>query len=397
MLPCAGMRLAIRMDKVHESATMGIARRAGELAAKGEKVIDLGAGEPHFPSPRTAVDAARSALEQGLTGYTAIDGQADLRAAVAAQFRRHDAPWSGEGDTLITVGAKAALFELALALFDRGDEVVLHSPCWVSLPQQVRLAGAHPVLVETTFERGFAIETEGLVSAFSDRTRAVIVNSPCNPTGGVASAESLAELARACAERGILLISDETYERFVFDGREHASVAALAARYPETVVLVGSFSKSYAMTGWRVGYVLGPREVIAAARTVQSHATSNATSFAQPGALAALLGAEHEVVRRTALLEEHRDLVIEALERLDGVRCQRPRGAFYAFIDVSGCFDRERPSATALAEELLERSRVVVVPGAAFGDDRYLRLSFAAPKSELCAGLERLGDVLAPR
>ena len=222
----------------------------------------------------------------------------------------------------------------------------------------------------------------------------MLINSPCNPTGGVVSAESLARLASACAERGIVLICDETYDRFVFDGQEHASVAALAARFPETVVLVGSFSKSYAMTGWRVGFVLGPRDVISAVRAVQSHATSNATSFAQSGALAALLEGEEEVERRRAICQRHRDLTVDALSRIAAVRCQSPRGAFYAFPDVSGCFDERRPDATALAEELLERAGLVVVPGAAFGDDRYLRLSFAAPEPELRAGLERLGEVL---
>lgn len=384
------MHLARRISRTRESATLGLTRRVKELEAAGAELIDLGAGEPSFGSPRPAIEAACRALEEGITGYTEVDGRLDLRSAIAARFRERGAPWSGVGDTLITVGAKAALFQLALALYDAGDEVVIPTPCWVSLPQQVSLAGATPVLVETDERDRFAIRAEPLIAALSDRTRAVLINSPCNPTGGLADAVALESLASACAQRGALLISDETYAAFVYDGARHASVADLAARYPETVVLVGSFSKAYAMTGWRLGYVLGPEPVITAARLVQGHATSNATSFAQPGALAAWLEAGDEVADNVARCQGHRDLVVATLSQIPGVRCPRPAGSFYAFADVSQRFEDQSSSATSLARTLLDEHGVVVVPGAAFGDDRYLRISFAGDVAALRTGLERI-------
>ena len=249
------------------------------------------------------------------------------------------------------------------------------------------------MLVESRFEQAFELSGEALSAAITERTRAVLINSPCNPTGGVVSAEGLRILAERCREHDALLIADETYDRFVYDGRAHASVAELAADYPRTVVLVGSFSKSYSMTGWRVGYVLGPEAVISAARAVQSHATSNATSFAQYGALAAL-DEDDLVGSRVALCERHRNVVVEGLNRIPGVRCLPPRGAFYAFPDVSGCFTRERPNGTAVAEQLLKEVGVVVVPGSAFGDDRYIRLSFACELDLLKDGLGRMADAL---
>lgn len=390
------MRLAGRIGRTRESATVRLARRVKVLRESGADLVDLGAGEPSFGSPRVAVEAAREALHQGLTGYTSVDGRSDLRRALADRFRqRYGAPWSGVGDTLVTVGAKAALFQLALALFDDRDEVIVPSPCWVSLPAQVELAGARSVLVPTLERDRFAIRSEPLLAAITPRTRAILVNSPCNPTGGVASKKALEELVEGCAQHGIVLISDETYEAFVYDGRRHASVAELAAQHQESVVLVGSFSKSYAMTGWRVGYAMGPPDLMAAVRLVQSHSTSNATSFAQPGALAALLEAQEKVEESVALCQRHRDLVVQELGQIRGVRCHQPQGSFYAFAEVSGRFDGRRTDATALAESLLEEQGVVVVPGAAFGDDRFLRLSFAAETEQLREGLDRIGRAWA--
>jgi aspartate aminotransferase len=387
--------LSQRLARVGESATMSLARRVIEKKAAGEELIDLGAGEPDFDSPAVAVAAASEALARGYTRYTHVAGDPDLRAALAQKYAAVGAPWSGE-QVLVTVGAKAALLELALALCDEHDEVIIPSPCWVSLPEQVRLAGGEPVLVPMRAEGGFAIEPEPLLAAVTARTKAILINAPCNPTGAVISAEDLTTLVSLAAKRGLLVISDETYERFVYDGREPVTVAQLAARYPETVVLVGSFSKTYAMTGWRLGYLLGPAPIVAAARTIQSHATSNVTSFAMRGALAALEGAEEWVRERIAEYEARRDLVVAGLTAIDGVRCPPPAGTFYAFPDVSAHFSPSCPGSTELAEQLLERTGVVVVPGSAFGEDRCVRLSFAASRQELARGIERLSEVLRP-
>lgn len=385
-----GVDLTARARRIGESATLRVARRAAELRAQGEDVVDWGAGEPDFPSPPVAIEAARRALEEGFTRYTPAAGIPELRRAVAERYRRqYGAPW-GADQVLITVGAKGALFQLALALFEEGREVVLHTPSWVSFAEQARFAGASIVEVATSGEDGFAVRAETVRECLSPRTRAVILNSPCNPTGGVIAAGELHSIVETAAGMGILVIADETYERFVYDGESFPSAAALASRYPETVVLVGSFSKTYAMTGWRLGYLAGPGELVRACAEIQGHATSNPTSFAMIGARAALEGAEEDVERMLAEYQARRDLLIPRLNRLPGLFCLPPRGAFYAFVDVSAWLDGKFPSVDAFAERLLEEERVALVAGSAFGSDRHVRISFACSRTELERGLERL-------
>jgi aspartate aminotransferase len=389
------MRLASRMSRVEESATLRLSRRVAELRAAGADLVDLGAGEPDFPSPQVAVEAAARALRDGHTKYTEVGGLPALRAALADRYRALGAPWTA-AEGLVTVGAKAALFEVAIALLEPGDEAVIPSPCWVSLPDQARLAGAEPVLVPTESADGFAIRAEPILAALSPRTRVVVVNSPCNPTGGLAAAAELHRVVEECARRGIVVVSDETYDRFVWDGHRHASIAELARDYPQTVVLVGSLSKTFAMTGWRLGYVFAPRPILGAVRTVQSHATSNATTFAMHGALAALEHGEAEVRERLLEYQARRDLLSRGLQSLPGVALLPPAGTFYTFPDCSGCFRPGLDGSTALAEYLLEGAGLVAVPGAAFGDDRHLRLSFAASRAAIEEGLRRMRDALAP-
>jgi aspartate aminotransferase len=377
-----------------ESATLRVARRALELKAQGVSLVDFGAGEPDFDSPRVAVDAACQALADGFTRYTAGSGTPELRRALADRARtRWGAPWTAQ-QVVVTVGAKAALFQLALALFEEGQEVVLPAPSWVSFDEQIRFAGARPVPVPTAAREGFRIEAGPLLAAVTARTRAILINSPCNPTGGMAAAAELREIVSFAAAHGLLVISDETYERFVYD-QPHASAAALAAEFPETVVLVGSFSKTYAMTGWRIGYLMGPPVVVRAVENIQSHATSNPTSFAMVGALAALAGAEPEVEEMIAEYRARRDLLIPRLNQLPGFCCRPPAGAFYAFPDVAAAYRPGRQGSVEFAEFLLEQARVAVVPGAAFGADGHIRISFACSRAELQAGLGRLAAVLA--
>ncbi len=390
-----GMDLAARTRRIGESATLRVARRAAELKAQGADVVDWGAGEPDFPSPRVAVEAVARAMEAGLTRYTAVAGLPNLRERIARRYEQeYAAPWSG-ADVLVTVGAKAALFELALALFEEGTEVLLHSPSWVTLAAQARFAGARVVEVPTRGEDGFAVPAREVVSRMGPATRAVILNSPCNPTGGIIAEPELREIVRAAAERGVWVIADETYERFVYDGARFPSAAALARDYPETVVLVGSFSKTYAMTGWRLGYLLGPRNIVQACTEIQGHATSNPTSFAMAGALAALEAAEADVQQMLAEYQRRRDFLVPRLNCMPGLSCLFPAGAFYAFVDVGAWIGNGIPSNDAFAERLLEEERVALVPGSAFGSDRHVRISFACSRSELERGLERLERFVA--
>ncbi len=383
------------MSQVGESGTVKVARLALELRASGVDVMDLGVGEPDFPSPRASIQATQQALEQGYTKYTEAAGLKELRQAVAGCLaRRYSAPWSA-AEGIITVGAKMALANLAMALVGEGDEVVLSSPSWVSFGAQVRLAGATPRYVPTSADEGFRIQAEPILAAFGERTRAVLINSPANPTGGVIGGEDLARLAAACAERGIYLISDETYDRFVYPGVEFASASSLAARYPETIILVGSLSKTYAMTGWRLGYAFGPPEVVRALSTLQSHSTSNPTSFAMRGALAAIESGEEEVAAMIAEYEARRELVAAALESLPGFRCLPPAGAFYVFPHVAACYRAGRENSTAFAEFLLREAAVAVVPGAAFGADEHIRMSFACSRATLETAIERIRRALS--
>lgn len=389
------MRLARRASRIGESATLKVSRRAKELARQGIDVVDLGAGEPDFDSPSVAVEAARRALADGFTRYTPAAGIPELREALAERFARtYDAPWSA-ADVAVTVGAKGALFQLALALFDDGDEVILPTPAWVSFPEQIRFTGAEPVTVALAPEDGFRIHADALLERMTDRTRAVLVNSPSNPTGGVIGRDDLARLAAACAERDVLLITDETYERFVYGDEGHASAATLAREYPDHVVLVGSFSKTWAMTGWRLGYLFAPPAVLKAVLDIQSHAVSNPTSFAMKGALAALDGAEAEVEQMIAEYRRRRDFLVPRLNALAGVSCEPPEGAFYAFPDVSDCYREGVVGSLEFTEYLLEEARVAVVPGEAFGDDDHVRISFACSRETLGKGLERIAEALA--
>jgi aspartate aminotransferase len=386
------------MSRIGESATLRVVRRAAELRARGVSLVDLGAGEPDFDSPAEAVEAARRALAEGFTRYTPGSGLPALREELAESLRRrHGAPWTA-AQSIITVGGKAALFELSLALYEPGSQVVLPSPCWVSFPEQIRFAGAEPVFVRRTGADGFRIHAGAVLGAVTDRTSVILLNSPCNPTGGVVSPEDLRAIVEGAAERGVLVVSDETYERFVYDGAPRASVAALAAEFPDTVVLVGSFSKTYAMTGWRIGYALGPAPVIRACEQIQSHVTSNATSFAMVGALEALRSGEPAVERMIAAYQERRDFLVPRLNQLPGFECRPPDGAFYAFPRVSGCYDGRGAGSSrsvAFADFLLEKAGVVVVPGAPFGSDDHIRLSFACSRATLAEGLERIAAVLA--
>lgn len=388
------MTVSRRVGRLTESATLAVASRAAELRQQGVDVVDWSAGEPDFSSPPEAVAAAISALEQGRTRYTKNTGILELRTAIAGDMaKRYDASWSAD-QVVVTVGAKAALFELALALVGEGDEVILPSPYWVTFPAQITLADAEVVEVAARVADGFRLSAEQVIERMSARTRAVLLNSPSNPTGAVIGEADLRQIVEQCAARGVYLISDETYERFVYDGEVFPSAASLAREFPDTVILVGSFSKTHAMTGWRLGYFLGPEKVVRAVAKIQSHATSNATTFAMWGALAVFDDAEERVAEMLLEYQARRDLLLEGLDGIPGVECPPPGGAFYAFPNVSSLYRDGRKGSTAFAEFLLDEARVAVVPGVAFGADDHVRISFACSIERLREGIERLRAAL---
>ncbi len=389
------MRVSQRVSRLAESATLAVASRAAELRAQGVDVVDWSAGEPDFSSPPGVVAAAIEALGQGRTRYTKNTGLPELRSAISSDLGgRLGGPWTAD-QVVVTVGAKAALFELALALFGAGDEVVLPNPYWVTFPAQIQLADAEVVEVAARPEHGFRVSAEAVCDRISPRTRAVLLNSPSNPTGAVIAAKDLRAIVEECASRGIYLIADETYERFVYDGEPFPSAAPLAAEFPETVILVGSFSKTHAMTGWRLGYLAGPQAVVKAVAKIQSHATSNATTFAMWGALAVFDDAEARVAEMLREYQARRDLLLAGLAGIPGVECPTPGGAFYAFPKVSARYENGRQGSAAFAEFLLDSAQVAVVPGAAFGADEHIRISFACSSERLRDGIDRLSKALA--
>jgi aspartate aminotransferase len=376
-------------------------RTAAALRAKGVDVLDLGPGEPDFPTPEFVKEAAVRAIGANLTRYTDSVGTFELRGAIAERYAREwKAPW-GPADVVVTNGGKQALHTAILALFEEGDDVLVPVPYWVSFPEMVTLSGARPVLVPTSQANGFRLTAADVEAAATPATRGILVNSPTNPSGAVMEPAEIEKIVRLCATRGWMFLFDECYDRFVFEGK-HLSAAALAAEFPETVVLAGTFSKTYAMTGWRVGYLCAARPVAEMIGRLVGHATSNVCSVAQAAALEALRRPDESARAIETMLAEYRRrraYLIPALNALPGVTCAPPGGTFYAFPDVSAHYGRTLgglavTDSHSIAKALLEAAAVAVTPGAAFGEDRCIRISFATSLERLREALKRLSDVL---
>ena len=394
--------LADRLKTLAPSSTLAVQAKAKELRARGIDVISFGAGEPDFDTPERIKQAAVAAMRRGHTKYTEVGGIPELRAAVCAKLKRDNGLDYDTADVLVSCGAKHTLFNIVTALVNPGDEVLVPSPFWVSYPEQVRLLGGVPVTVATREATGFDLDPERLRAAVTPRTRMVVLNSPNNPTGAVFSPETVAAVARLAVERNLWIVSDECYEALTFEGR-HVSVASLGADVKARTLLVNTCSKAYAMTGWRIGYAAGPREVIRAMTDVQSQVTSNPSSVAQWAAVEALGGVQDEVARMAHEFDRRRRLIVAGLNALPGVSCVMPKGAFYAFANVSGLFGRtwthedRRASLQGsldVAAFLLEQARVAVVPGLDFGSDAHVRLSYATSDALIGEGLARMGAAI---
>jgi aspartate aminotransferase len=395
--------LADRLKTLAPSSTLAVQAKARELQRRGVDVVSFGAGEPDFDTPERIKDAAIGAMRRGQTKYTEVGGIPELRAAVCAKFQRDNGLAYEPADVLVSCGAKHTLFNLAVAVFDPGDEVLVPSPYWVSYPEQARLVGAVPVAVPTRETTGFDLEPERLRAAVTPRTKAIILNSPNNPTGAVFSAASLAAVAQLAVERDLLVVSDECYEALTFEGR-HASIAALGPEIKARTLVVNTCSKAYAMTGWRLGFAAGPRELVRAMTDVQSQVTSNPSSITQWAAVEALGGGQDEVARMAAEFDRRRRLIVAGLNTISGVSCVMPKGAFYAFANVAGLFGRtwktpDGPTrlkgSVDVTAFLLEEARVAVVPGLDFGSDEHVRLSYATSDALITEGLQRMAAAIA--
>ena len=385
------IRLAVRLDKVGASRTQQVLVAVEQLRRQGVDVIDLGAGEPDFPTPDHVKTAAAAAIQDNFTKYTAGAGITELREAIASQYaERYGVTYDTTG-VVVTAGGKQALYNIAVALFGPGDEVITHAPGWPSIVEQVHLVGAEPVLVRTSAEEGFELRAEAILDAVTPRTRGIVINSPGNPTGALMSEPELERLADGIAERDIWVILDLCYEQLIYDDTPHNLPQVLWDRLADRTVLVGTASKSYAMTGWRCGWLLAPAAVAAGCNAVQSHSTSHATSITQRAALAALTGPQVCVETMRDEYRVRRDVMLEWLDADARFRVTRPAGAFYLFPDVSELLspDGLRTSAE-LVQALLTEAHVALTPGEAFDTPGFIRLSYAAPMDQLREAWRRM-------
>ncbi|MBI1991872.1 MAG: pyridoxal phosphate-dependent aminotransferase [Candidatus Omnitrophica bacterium] len=385
--------LAGRLRGIEGSPTLALAAKAKALAKAGKRVLDLTAGEPDFPTPAHVKQAGIQAIQADQTKYTPVAGIPELRAAVATCLNQQHRTNYQTSHVLVSCGAKHALFNIFQALCQSGDEVVIFSPYWVSYPPLVQLAGAKPVIVHTSEQDQFLPKLEAVRAALSQATKVIVLNSPSNPTGAIIDAWRLKAIAQLALERDLVVVSDEIYDQLVYPPARHVSIVRVAPEVTDRTLLVGGVSKTYSMTGWRIGYAVGPQPWIEAMTNVQSHSTSNATSISQHAALAALTQDQQAVSRMREEFQERRNRLVGGLNHLPPLRCILPGGAFYAWCNVSGLGQ----SAELTAAQWLEDALVATVPGEGFGAPGFIRLSFAASLATIDETLERLGQWLKKR
>lgn len=385
------MTFARRMSRVTVSPTLKVSAEADRLRRQGVDVVDLGAGEPDFATPEHVKDAAHAALTANFTKYTPSAGVLEFRAAVAHDYSSRYGVTVRPDEVIISAGAKQALYNAAMVLFDRGDEVISHSPFWPTIGDQIKLADATPVMVQTHREDGFAIKAGAIVDAMTPRTKAIIINSPCNPTGALISEADMAAIADAAAARGIWVVADVTYEHLIYDPVPHNLVKILLDRMPDRTVICSSASKSYAMTGWRCGWAIGPKAVIAQCNVIQGHATSNVNSITQKAGIAALTGPQDGVTMMLNEYRKRRDAVHGWLTTDPRFVCVKPSGAFYLFPYVADLLSPTGIKTTGeLAEAMLKEVAVAVTPGEGFDAPGFLRLSYATSLERLREGVDRM-------
>jgi aspartate aminotransferase len=389
------IQLAKRVGTLTPSTTLAITAKAKQMKAEGYDVIGLGAGEPDFNTPQHIIDAAVASMEEGHTKYTPSGGLPALKKEVAAKLKRDQGLEYDVKEIIVTNGAKHALYTLFQVLLDEGDEVIIPTPYWVSYPEQVKLAGGVPVYIEGAEANNFKVTPDQLKQAVTEQTKAVIINSPSNPTGMIYSKEELKALGDVCLEKGILIISDEIYEKLVYGEHKHVSVAEISDELKERTIIINGVSKSHSMTGWRIGYAAGNSEIIGAMTDLASHSTSNPTSNAQYATIAAYSGTQAPVEEMRKAFEERLNIIHQKLVDIPGITCIKPQGAFYLFPNVkvaaklAGCKDVDE-----FVEKLLTEAQVAVVPGSGFGSPDNIRLSYATSLELLEAAVERIRDYI---
>ncbi len=391
--------LSNRAKSLKPSPTLAINAKAKSMQAQGIHVISFGAGEPDFDTPDHIKTAAIKAIKEGFTKYTPVGGTDELKDAIIQKFQRDNGLTYKRSEVIASCGGKHSFYNLAQALFEEGDEVIVPAPYWVSYPPMVALAGATPIIVETREENGFKLSMDDLKKAITPKTKALIINSPSNPTGSAYTKQELDRIAELALSHPFFIISDEIYEKIVYDDFPCVSIASLSEEIKKRVIIVHGVAKTYAMTGWRIGYAAGPEEIISAMTNIQSQSTSNPTSISQKASVEALTGPQEEVQKMVAAFEERRNYIVNRLNHLPGVSCFKPIGAFYVFPNFSSYYGKSYQgkkisNSTELADYFLEVARVAVVPGVEFGADPFERLSYATSMEDIREGINRIEAAL---
>lgn len=379
------MKLSKLVQNISPSLTLSITSKAKEMKKQGKDVISFGAGEPDFDTMTNIKEAAKKAIDEGFTKYTATSGIIELKEAIVKKLYQDNHLKYTPSQILVSNGAKQALFNMIFALIDPDDEVIIPIPYWVSYVEMVKMAQGKPVFLKTT---NFKINPNDLEKIITPKTKMLILNSPNNPTGVVYDEKELKNIAKVCVKHNLIVLSDEIYEKLTF-GKKHISIASFNKEIYSRTIVINGVSKTYAMTGWRVGYAAGPEEVIKAATKIQDHTTSNVNSIAQKAAIAALLGQQDHIPKMVSEYKRRRDFMVDYLNRINGVYANRPDAAFYVFVDVSKLYHKDINNSLKFCEKLLDEAYVAAIPGSAFGDDRFIRLSFATSMEHIKRGLER--------
>lgn len=392
------MKLAKRVQALTPSTTLAITAKAKELKDQGLDIIGLGAGEPDFNTPQHIIDAATASMNEGQTKYTPSAGLLKLKEAIAAKLLRDQQLEYKPSEIIVASGAKHALYTLFQAILDEGDEVIIPTPYWVSYPEQVKLADGVPVYIEGKESNSFKITPEQLEAAITEKTKAVIINSPSNPTGMLYTAEELQQLGEICLKHDILIVSDEIYEKLVYGDHKHVSIAQLSPELKKQTVIINGVSKSHSMTGWRIGYACGEEALIKAMTNLASHSTSNPTTTAQYGAIAAYDGSQEAVEEMRQAFESRLNIIYDKLVVIPGISCIKPQGAFYLFPNVKeAALSTGYSNVDEFAKGLLEEALVAVIPGSGFGSENNIRLSYATSLEQLEKAVDRIGSFVASK